>query len=35
MYAVYCAVHIHHLLNEPKEWIFAYNSNWRVYMIIR
>jgi len=25
--------HIHHLMNESKMLIFAYNSDWRVYFL--
>jgi len=32
MYVVYLIVHIHHLLNEPKKWIFAYICDRRVYL---
>jgi hypothetical protein len=28
-------VHIHYLLNEPKKWNFAYNSDRRMYLLLR
>jgi len=31
MYAVYNKNHIHHLMNESKMLIFAYNSDRRVH----
>jgi hypothetical protein len=35
MYVVFNIDYIHHLLNEPKMWIFAYNNDWRVYVFER
>jgi len=32
MYVDFIISHIHHLMNEFKIWIFAYNSDRRVYM---
>jgi len=31
MYVVYNIDYIHHLLNESKMWIFAYNNDQMVY----
>jgi len=31
MYVAYNIDHIHYLLNESKKYIFAYNSDRRVY----
>jgi hypothetical protein len=31
IYVVSINDHMHHLLNEPKMWIFAYNSDRMVY----
>jgi len=33
MNAVYIIGHVHHLLNKPKKWTFAYNSDSRVYLL--
>jgi hypothetical protein len=33
MYVVFIICYIHHLLNEPRKWIFAYISDRRVYNI--
>jgi len=33
MYMIFIIDHIHHLMNESKIIIFAYNSDWRVYML--
>jgi hypothetical protein len=32
MYLVNNIDQIHHLMNEPKKLIFAYNSDWREYI---
>jgi len=31
MYTIFIIDHIHHLMNEPKIVIFAYNNDRRVY----
>ena len=33
MYVVYIIGHMHHLLNEPKKLIFAYNCDRRMYVM--
>jgi len=33
MYMIFITDHIHHLMNESKTLIFAYNSDRRVYYL--
>jgi hypothetical protein len=35
MYMDFIIDHIHHLMNESKMFIFAYNSDRRVYLLLK